>query len=521
MSFPAANSWSGGYPIREPYPPAWHGFQSPAHLRLICALMGVAWDVGADTPLSILEVGCGTGHTAQVLAASNPLWQVLGLDYNPAHVAEARSMVAEAGLANARFIDADLAALTDAEVDAMPEFDLVTVHGVWSWVGDPVREGVLRLLRRRLKPGGLVVMGYNALPGASGALGLARLVRWSMLTAGSSAEGVAEASRRVNELIAAEPAHLPSSSWRRLLTDQLKDARLGYLLHEFETEHWRPCFHADVAAALATARCDYLGSATIDENFPQMSLSPAQRALWEAAPDAAGRELMFDLCVPRAFRRDVFVRGRRAAAGDARVDRLWLASATHSQAKPLLHAQAGEAELPPAIVASVLAALAERPHTVGELCQLPGCAQVTPGEMAALFVGARRAVPLWHEPGRGGSEQAAASARRFNAVVARRLAPHGSGAGQLGLAVPALGGGLTATPLELATAHLASVRWQSQPLPLPGQPRQPPDVDWLVQRLLPAGLPPPEEVLVGLRQALANLLRERWPVWQALRVLGD
>eukprot|EP01038_Epipyxis_sp_PR26KG_P002757 gene2757-biopygen2032 len=77
-------SWPRGHPVSESYPASWHPFQSPAHLRMVCAVQGVAWDVDARTPLSIAEVGCGTGYTAQMLAAGNPHWQVVGLDYqNP------------------------------------------------------------------------------------------------------------------------------------------------------------------------------------------------------------------------------------------------------------------------------------------------------------------------------------------------------------------------------------------------------------------------------------------------------
>ena len=86
-------------------------------------------------------------------------------------------MRAAARLDNVPFIEADLADLDDRALDRLPEFDLITVHGVWSWVSEPVREGVLRLLMRRLKPGGLVVVTYNALPGAAAGLALARLIR--------------------------------------------------------------------------------------------------------------------------------------------------------------------------------------------------------------------------------------------------------------------------------------------------------------------------------------------------------
>ena len=206
--------------MHEPYPASWHSFQSPAHLRAICALMGVAWEVGPETPLSIAEVGCGTGYTGSVLAAGNPNARVLGLDYNPAHIAEARSMAAAAGLENIQFIDADIAELHGAELDRLPEFDLITVHGVWSWVSDAVRDGILRLIRTRLKPGGIVMISYNSMPGAASALGLSRLVRDAMLRADNDLEGLEAASKLVQRLVSAEAANLPSSVWRRIVTGE-------------------------------------------------------------------------------------------------------------------------------------------------------------------------------------------------------------------------------------------------------------------------------------------------------------
>ncbi len=510
MNEPSA--WSRGYPVSESYPTSWHSFQSPAHLRAICAVMGVAWEVGPETPLAIAEVGCGTGYTAQMLAAGNPHWQVVGLDYNPAHIAQARSLTAAAGLKNLSFLEVDLAEFDNSEVDRLPEFDLITVHGVWSWVADPVREGVLRLLQRRLKPGGLVLVTYNALPGAAGALGLVKLVRRALLEASSSAEGVAVASQLVQQLVAAEPAHLPGSAWRTLLTDPAMGARSGYMLHEFQTEFWRPCFHADVAAAMAVARCDYVGSATIDENFLQMSLSAAQRQLWEAAPDSAARELIFDLCVPRAFRRDLFVRGLRRVPRDPAVNALSLVSATRTSGEMLLRSQAGQAELPKALSDAARSALAQGPRTVAELRALPGCSGATPAELAALLIGSGCAMPLWRHPGSGADwDEAVASARRLNAVAASRLAPHGIGTGQLGLASPCLGGGLRVTPMELATACLAAET--------PAAAAADDGAAALVRRLVRAGALPPPEVTEELERVVGNLLRDRLPVWQALAVV--
>jgi SAM-dependent methyltransferase len=123
-----------GYIIDIAYLPGYFRQQSPAHLTLACRLSGVAGiDLSPTLPLSYLELGCGYGFSALALAAANPRWRVTGIDFNPAHVATARALTAEAGIANVQFIEADLAALAAGELAAdIPESDVVAAHGLWS-----------------------------------------------------------------------------------------------------------------------------------------------------------------------------------------------------------------------------------------------------------------------------------------------------------------------------------------------------------------------------------------------------
>lgn len=507
-----SNDWSHGYPVGETYPASWHGFQSPAHLRAICALMGVVWEVGPDKPMCIAEVGCGTGYTALVLAAGNPGSQVIGLDYNPAHIAEARSMAAAAGLDNVTFLEVDLAQMDERMLDALPEFDLVTAHGVWSWVADPVRQGVLQLLQRRLKAGGVAMVSYNALPGCATALGLARLVRPTMLSSLDSEDAAALAGKLVTRVVAAEPSHLPNSTFRKMFTGHVSGVRPGYLRHEFQTEHWRPSFHADVARDLSSVRCEYVGSAIIDENFPQMSLTAAQVELWNEAPDRLSRELLFDLFVRREFRRDVYVRGARRAPRDRLVDDLWLAPVVHASGEVKIRTQAGEAELPKALSDTVRQALHAAPRTVKELRGLPGVGNATPTDLLAMLVGSGLAAPVWRPAGIGPDVQAAAKvARQLNAVAAARLAPYGVGGGTMALATPALAGGVACSPLELGVATVVAS--------LVGESSTTVATQAVVERLMPPGATPPEDVVSGLATSVQGLLEHRMPVWRSLGIV--
>jgi SAM-dependent methyltransferase len=124
------------------------------------------------------RIGSGYGFSALTLAAANPHWRVTGIDFSPAHVAAALALAAEAGIANVHLIEADLAALAAGELAPdIPESDVVAAHGLWSWVGDRARAGIVRLLGSRLRPGRLLYICYNAMAARSSVLGMQRLLR--------------------------------------------------------------------------------------------------------------------------------------------------------------------------------------------------------------------------------------------------------------------------------------------------------------------------------------------------------
>ena len=68
------------------------------------------------------------------------------------------------------------------------------------------------------------------------------------------------------------------------------------------------------------AKLEWVGSASLIENFPELTLTPEQRALTQRFDDPLLRELVKDMCLDRSLRHDVFVRGARRmnpAARDA------------------------------------------------------------------------------------------------------------------------------------------------------------------------------------------------------------
>ena len=130
------SGWGGGYVTDSPYTIGWYRNQSPVRMAIGAIIGGVDADIPAgDDPVTMLELGCGYGFTAMALAASNPSWKVYGVDFNPAHIAAARSWAAEAGLTNVAFIEGDFALWEEnPALRELPQMDFVTLHGIWTWI---------------------------------------------------------------------------------------------------------------------------------------------------------------------------------------------------------------------------------------------------------------------------------------------------------------------------------------------------------------------------------------------------
>ncbi|WP_376099429.1 methyltransferase regulatory domain-containing protein [Roseomonas sp. CCTCC AB2023176] len=442
-------SWSRGYVADAPYVVSYNHQQTPAHVAMALAVNGVDWRPRPG--MTLVDIGCGRGLTTAVLAAANPTWMVIGLDYNPAHVAEATAFAEEAGLDNLRFLEADLAAMSDADLAAIPAADMMMLHGVWTWVADPVRAGIVRLLAQRLKAGGVFYCAYNALPGFGENMALQRLVRVAaaMPSRGDSVSRVLSAAPFVKRVRDAGAMHLKDTRMLKMVVGEEGNPDPAYLAHEMMTDHWRPVFFGDLFEALAPARMEHAGSATLAENFPSLVLEPEQIAIVEEVPEGPPRELVKDLFLVRPFRRDLFVRGARRADRTALLDRIVVGLSAHRAdgTLPPLRTIVGKIEVPEAISRPILAALEERPRTLGELRTLPGSGRMSPEELLVVLDGTDTVLPIWNpQP----DAAAVARARRFNRVLAQTFAPQGVGDTRLGLASPWIGAGLGCSPLEAA-----------------------------------------------------------------------
>ncbi len=114
---------------------------------------------GAAEPRRVLVAGCGTGQEAAVLRRKWPEAEIVAVDFSPRSIAIARRRQRQGGAGSPiDFREADLTA-PDLADRTDGEFDLITCHGVLSYVPDP--GSALRNLAACGRAGAVLYLGVN------------------------------------------------------------------------------------------------------------------------------------------------------------------------------------------------------------------------------------------------------------------------------------------------------------------------------------------------------------------------
>ena len=436
------NTWSSGYVTEVDYTHGYYRELSPVLMTAVAHWRSVGCRV--SRPMRYLELGFGQGLSFAIHAAACP-GEYWGTDFNPAHAAGTRHLLDAAGIA-AEVRDASFAELARED---LPEFDIIALHGIWSWISDENREVIVDLIRRRLAFGGLLYISYNVTPGWAPVMPLRQILKMHADLAGSGGS----ITRRIDDAIgftqrlidvgAAYFAENPALAERlKLIAGQDR----SYLAHEYFNRDWQPMPFAEVADRLSAAKLEFLSSTDPLDLLEFIHLTPEMQALLGEVTNPVLQETVRDYLLNRQFRKDLFIRGRRSLAPLEQRDLLQaqrfclLCDPADVPAK--LAAGRREVELQAQIYTPLLATLAEdsfAPKTASAILASPGWAgrpMTTLMQALSVLVGAGFAAPA--QP-----EEVVAAARANCAALNRQLFERTRlGSGVSHAASPVTGGGV-------------------------------------------------------------------------------
>lgn len=295
--------WTEGYVTEIGYT---HGF----HVELLPWEMAAALPdapISPGQPFDYCELGFGQGFTLALMAAANPQARFWGNDFNPDHVAHVRGLADAAGLTN---LTVSEKGFRDYQQDELPAFDIIALHGVWSWVGPAARADLVRFIDARLKPGGLVYIGYNVLPGWAQYLPLRRLMlEQARRTAGDLPARIGSALDLAGRLEAQGADYFRINPTLSARLAQLQGRPAQYLAHEYFNESWEPVYFADIAADLAAIGVHFAGQRRASDRWEAALQAPTIADVAGAGGnDPVFAEMLRDYLTNRPFRRDLFRR---------------------------------------------------------------------------------------------------------------------------------------------------------------------------------------------------------------------
>jgi methyltransferase-like protein len=274
-----------------PYPGYAFAQTHPDRLATLGSLFGLR--AAPPATCRLLEIGCGDGGNLLPMALALPQASFTGIDSSADAIARAVAVATELGLDNVRF---ELVAIEDFAAPAA-SFDYAIAHGVYSWVPDPVRDGLLALSAHVLSEQGIAYVSYNALPGARVPQTLRELLALRLEGVEDPAQRIAGARRllallagpdKQATMLGAEAAALLERPDSLLFHDALAPVNDPFFFHEF-------------AARAATHGLQYLAEA----NFLEMQagiISEELQLELLADGDVIRQEQLLDYVKVRRFR---------------------------------------------------------------------------------------------------------------------------------------------------------------------------------------------------------------------------
>jgi SAM-dependent methyltransferase len=311
-------NWAAGYMTEIEYTKAYCLDLNPLRQRLAFLASGLA----PGESKFACELGFGQGLSVNI-HATDPAVQWWGTDFNPAQAGFARQLATRVG-SGAKLFDQDFVEFC-ARPD-LPDFDIIGLHGIWSWISDENRAVVVDFIRRRLNVGGVLYISYNTLPGWAAFAPLQHLLKRHNDVMSAPGQGVlqrmTDAIAFSERLLGTDPLYLRANAKIGESFKRMRNENQRYLAHEYFNDSWNPMHVAEVARWVEPTKCVFACSANFLDQIDALNLTPSQQELVGGIGDPMFRETIRDFVVNQRFRRDYWVKGARRLSRIEQTDQL-------------------------------------------------------------------------------------------------------------------------------------------------------------------------------------------------------
>ena len=287
-----------------PYPDLSYVNTHPEHLAVLARLLGLS--PAPVTTARVLEIGCAGGGNLIPLAYALPQAHFAGFDYSARQIEDGQHRVQRVGLPNIELSCRDLTTVGDE----LGTFDYIIAHGVYSWTPADVRDCLLAVVKRLLRPQGVAFVSYNTYPGWH----ITGLVRDVMLLRAGEVADPAEKAQTARAALRFMAEHVADTaygaifrSYHAFLQEGLKASDDAFLLHDELEETNDPVYFTQFVEHAERHGLQYLVEAELREVLPHSFKPETQAALQGMARTTLEMEQLMDFLRNRMFRQTLLV----------------------------------------------------------------------------------------------------------------------------------------------------------------------------------------------------------------------
>ena len=315
------SDWNEGYFTSSTYTYGYYRELSPVFQRFCLLLRGYAVpELRSDS--NYCELGYGQGVSINIHAAAVP-GHYFGTDFNPAHAAHANEL-RQAFNGDAKFFDDSFEQML--ERNDLPQFDSISLHGIWSWISKENQNHITEFARRFLKPGGMFYNSYNCFPGWAPKSPLREMMilydQFVGRNQSNTFNRVEGALKFAENLLEAKPIYANQVPGLANILTEIKKHDHNYLAHEYFNRDWICMYFSEVAEILQSAKLDFACTMNPADAVDQMNLSQDAINFLNGIENKIMKEQTRDYFVNQQFRKDIYVRGARQLAAAERNKKL-------------------------------------------------------------------------------------------------------------------------------------------------------------------------------------------------------
>lgn len=358
--------WSSGYYSNLDYTFGAYGEMNPLFVRYCLANAGYR----APEIKNACELGFGHGLSMNISAASSSTsWH--GTDFIPSQAAYALELN-DAFAGNSEIFDYSFEEFL--EMYEHPKYDLISLHGVWSWVSQENRNIIMRFIRKFLNPNGVVYISYNTKPGWASFLSLRDIMLHFKEATGSQDQASAKVQLQnalnfATQITDVESAGTLAHPTLTKKMQEIKSQPINYIAHEYFNKDWHPMGFDEVSTYLEDAKLSFATSAEVSSSVDAINLTMDQKEIIDKTNDITLREMLNDFFKNRTFRKDYWIRGNRKLSISEKFEEVlnfsFVATSDIEKFDFKLKGPAGEASLSKEVYGPILEQFGQKKMFVG------------------------------------------------------------------------------------------------------------------------------------------------------------